>query len=247
MPRIIVLALLFFVSGPSIVGAAPIRIAYKGRFVDLERRFEPNAPFYCDVHGEFVIDETLPDEQAVVSASMVIDDKEMSLLAPAGWRRSSIRNNIPEFSINDSGEIYVIRAYDEISFYARFAGLNGVMYEQHGTSGMETSNPGRDPDVLGIERDRGYGITLSLIGPSSWFDPITNPITRLRGLATFDQIEGVIDYREWKLSDEQTYSTFEVTSIEAVPEPAAMTLMSTSIVVGLSFLLRNARMRNVRL
>lgn len=233
MPRIIVLALLFCVGVPAIVGAAPIRIAYKGRFVDLERRFEPNAPFYCDVHGEFVIDETLPDQQAVVSASMVIGEKGMSLLAPAGWRWSEFNE-------------YADTKYDKIWFGALFAGWDGVMYEEYGSSGMETSAPSRDPDVASFEFDRGYGIMLSLIGPSSWFDPVANPITRLQGLATYDRIEGMIDYRDWRWSNEPTWSLFEVTSIEVLPEPAAIKLLSTSIVVSLSVFLRSVSVRKVR-
>lgn len=235
MPRIIVLALLFFVSVTSIVDAAPIRIAYKGRFVDLDRRFEPNGPFYCDVHGEFVIDEALPSQQTVVSASMVIDDKEMSLLAPADWRSIVIRNDV-------SGDFYGYpdKMYDEIWFGARFAGWGGVVYEEHGDYGYEVEDPTTVPNWPMF--DLGYGISISLMGPSSSFDPITG----LRSLETFDRIVGTIDYRDWRLRDEQTWSTLELTSIKVVPEPNAMALILTPIIVGLSLLSRIGRIRKVR-
>ena len=235
MPRIIVLALLFFVSAPAIVSAAPIRIAYKGRFVDLDRRFEPNAPFYCDVHGEFVVDETLPARQAVVSASMVIDEKGLSLLAPADWRSISIRNDV-------SGDFYgyADNRYDEMEIFALFAGWGGVMYEDYGDLGYELEDPSLSANLM--EFDRGYGIVFSLIGPSSSFDPMTG----LRSLMTFDRIQGKIDYRNWRLRSEQTWSMFEVTSIEVVPEPAAIALLSTSIALAVSFLPWNARARRVK-
>jgi hypothetical protein len=182
MPRIIVLALLF-VSVPAIGDAAPIRIAYKGRFVDLERRGEPNGPFYCDVHGEFVLDEALPDQQMVVSASMVIPDKGMTLLAPAAWPSIMIENNV-----RDGGNAFPDGQRDQIRFGALFPGWNGVVYEDHDSSGYELEAPSRDPDVAWFVRERGYGIMFSLIGPTSWFDPVANPITRLQGLATYDRI-----------------------------------------------------------
>lgn len=236
MMRFIVLTAICCLGVQAIAGAAPIRIVYEGRFVDLERRGEPNGPFYCDVHGEFIIDETLPNQQAVVSASMVIGEKGMSLLAPAGWRLSMIENNGW-----DDYEDYADRRCDVIWFGARFAGWDGVMEEEYFDLGIEVEDPSIVPNWP--EFDRGYGVTLKLIGPSSWFDPITNPITRLQGLATFDRIEGMIDYRDWRLRDESTYSTFEVTSIEVVPEPAAIKLLSMSVVLGVSFLTRNVRRR----
>jgi hypothetical protein len=239
MMRFIALTTLCCLSAQAIAGAAPIRIVYEGRFVDLDRRLHPGLPLYCNVQGEFIIDEELPEDQLVISATMVIEEKGLSLSAPVGWRRSGIDDDVRLLDDYDG-------TFDRVWFLARFAGLGGVMSEEDYSLGYDLEDPSSD-DWVTWQLDRGFGITISLLGSTSWFDPTINPITRGEGIATYDLAVGWIDFRNWRLSDESTYSKFEVTRIEIVPEPKTSSLMQMSIFVCLTFIFLNARWQRVRL